>query len=50
MTTTNYCENCLIEFRVTHGGDKKYFVVLYCPFCGNEIDTADQYDDEDEEE
>lgn len=43
MATFNYCQDCEIEFKVHHEADHAYFPIQYCPFCGTELDTEEQY-------
>lgn len=50
MASTNYCADCDVEFKVRHDADHAYFPILYCPFCGEEIDTVEQYRNDEEEE
>ena len=50
MSKGNYCSDCEIEFKVRHDSDD-YMLIMYCPFCGTEIESEEQpnfFDDEEE--
>lgn len=46
------CESCEAEFRLKHNMSDKYYVVTYCPFCGDDLseDLEDEvvWDEEDD--
>ena len=47
------CESCDAEFKLNHSMDKRLYNIVYCPFCGEELDNdmEDEVDyDEDEYE
>jgi hypothetical protein len=49
------CLLCDAEFNIRHSMDDKHYRVEFCPFCGEILDTEEEYefveeDDEDEEE
>ena len=33
------CGSCEAEFRIKHSMDEGYYVVSFCPFCGEELDN-----------
>jgi hypothetical protein len=45
MIKDNYCTVCDIEFRVRHDIDDDTYIVMYCPFCSEELDTTMQEQD-----
>ena len=41
-----YCNNCNSQFKVTDETERDYEVeLMYCPFCGSDIDDPD-FEDE----
>jgi rRNA maturation endonuclease Nob1 len=45
----HFCSECEIEFHVKHDADERSYPVLFCPFCGIQVDD-EHYDIEDENE
>ena len=49
-----YCQNCICNFRVNDETQREYEVeLLYCPFCGIELDTQEtivEWEDEEYDE
>lgn len=43
------CGNCEAEFKVKHNLDDSYYEVVFCPFCGAEIDEEQEDGTEDDE-
>lgn len=43
------CVECSAVFKVNYDLDENYYNVLYCPFCGDEMDD-DQKDEYEEDE
>ena len=41
------CESCLAEFRVVSDTDEP---VAFCPYCGSEVETIDEDEEEFEED
>jgi len=49
MNTHYECSNCDAVFRLRHDLDGNYYTVQWCPFCGSQLDSDDNYDiDEDD--
>lgn len=46
------CQSCEAEFKIKHSLNDHQYCILYCPFCGSDIDDPDYMDeiewDEDE--
>lgn len=40
------CVSCEALFSVDHSMDDKYYVVEWCPFCGDELEIEDSMDDD----
>ena len=49
MNKNLYCADCDVEYRVRHDNSEEVYVPTFCPFCGKESDTEDQYDVVDDE-
>lgn len=43
------CSNCEALFTVKHNLDEAYYEVIFCPFCGAEIEEEQEDGLEDEE-
>jgi len=46
------CEACDAVFRIQHNMEERYYQVLHCPFCGEELNSDnedDLYDPEDDD-
>tara|TARA_Y100000592_G_scaffold101194_1_gene186691 strand:+ start:6634 stop:6801 length:168 start_codon:yes stop_codon:yes gene_type:complete len=39
------CVSCEAEFTIKHDLDDYHYQILYCPFCGSDIDDPDFEDD-----
>jgi uncharacterized CHY-type Zn-finger protein len=33
------CGSCEAEFRIKHGMDEGYYIISFCPFCGEDLDN-----------
>ena len=44
------CTSCDALFVVEHDMDEKYYRILHCPFCGEEIDNESYEFDSEEDE
>ncbi len=33
------CESCEAEFRIKHSLDERYYHIVFCPFCGSDLDN-----------
>lgn len=31
------CESCEAEFQIKHSMDENYYGIVYCPFCGEDL-------------
>ena len=46
-----FCNNCNSDFKVVDSTDREYEVdLLYCPFCGIELDIQEKESEEWEDE
>jgi hypothetical protein len=46
------CEGCEAVFRIQHNMEERYYQALFCPFCGEELNSDnedDLYDPEDDD-
>ena len=46
------CESCEAVFRIQHDMEEHYYSISHCPFCGDELNSSEDnedelYDDED---
>ncbi len=41
-----YCNECDVEFTVRYGMSDSHYEALWCVFCGNEINSDEDYIDE----
>ena len=48
INTLQVCEGCDAEFVIGHNMCNDHYIIKYCPFCGEEIesDMEDRIDDE----
>ena len=40
------CESCDAEFKINHTMESRLYNIEYCPFCGEENQESDYYDEE----
>ena len=38
------CESCDGVFKIQHDQEEHYYKVKYCPFCGDELNSDNEYD------
>lgn len=48
MNKTFTCDNCDAEFKIKHSLDESYYEVMFCPFCGADIDEEEEEDEIDD--
>jgi PHP family Zn ribbon phosphoesterase len=36
------CDHCDADFKIKHSLDESYYEVMFCPFCGGEINEGDE--------
>jgi len=36
------CDSCDAEFNIKHTLDEHYYEVMFCPFCGSDIEEEDE--------
>ena len=41
-----YCNECDVEFTVRYGMSDNHYIPKYCVFCGVEINSDEEYIDE----
>jgi len=41
-----YCNECDVEFTVRYGMSDSHYVAKHCVFCGEEINSDEEYIDE----
>ena len=41
-----YCNECDVEFTVRYGMSDSHYVAKHCVFCGGEINSDEEYIDE----
>ena len=46
MKKVCFCDLCEASYTVKHNMDEQYYPVIYCPFCGEENQESDYYDEE----
>ena len=39
------CQSCEAEFRIKHSLNDRHYHIMYCPFCGSNVDDPDYVDD-----
>ena len=39
------CGSCEAEFRIKHSMDEGYYIISFCPFCGEEHENIDDMDE-----
>jgi len=44
------CLMCEGEFILRHDMDDEHYRIEYCPFCGESLDSEEEYEFEDEED
>jgi hypothetical protein len=43
------CDSCDAEFKIKHALDDHYYEVMFCPFCGSDIEEEEEDENEDYE-
>lgn len=44
---TYFCTDCDAEFMMKHDMDEDYYKVTMCPFCGAEVETELDFEEDD---
>jgi DNA-directed RNA polymerase subunit RPC12/RpoP len=44
---TYFCTSCDAEFMLKHDMDEDYYEVTACPFCGAEVETELDFEEDD---
>ena len=49
---TILCEHCDASYTVQHDQDEKFYLIKYCPFCGDDIgeENEDELEEYEEDE
>jgi uncharacterized protein YbaR (Trm112 family) len=42
------CESCESEFRINHSMDSKFYKIIYCPFCRENVEDPELVDEMDD--
>lgn len=42
------CYQCEAVFKIKHSLDESYYEVMFCPFCGADIDEEEEEDEIDD--
>ena len=45
MTENKKCDNCGAEYTVEHDLPEEDFIERFCPFCGEEKEQVDEFED-----
>ena len=45
MTENKKCDNCGAEYKVEHDLPEEDFIERFCPFCGEEKEQVDDFED-----
>ena len=46
---TFFCTDCGGEFKISHTMDENYYEVQMCPFCGAEVESELDFEEDEEE-
>ena len=39
------CESCEAEFQLKHSMEERFYIINYCPFCGEEFSQDEKFED-----
>jgi|TARA_Y100000034_G_scaffold133700_2_gene199943 hypothetical protein len=39
------CISCEAEFQLKHFMEKRFYIINYCPFCGEEFSQDEEFED-----
>jgi len=42
MFYIKFCDSCDAEFNIKHILDEHYYEVMFCPFCGSDIEEEEE--------